>query len=148
MRQKGSYTVEAALLMGILLSVLLAVLYLGFWYHDKNFLQNAAYEAACTASLRKEDETYRIQEAAVNLISGRMLGTSSLITESSNTKKTAQVLYRGKFRLPGMILAFFQDQNLDMKEGCEISVQRPSERIQKVRQIVKTGQHMFERNGR
>ena len=43
MRQKGSYTVEAALLMGILLSVLVSVIYLGFWYHDRNFLQNAAY---------------------------------------------------------------------------------------------------------
>ena len=32
--QKGSYTIEAALLMGILLSVLIAVIYIGFWYHD------------------------------------------------------------------------------------------------------------------
>ena len=39
MRQKGSYTVEAALLMGILLSVLVSEIYLGFWYHDRNFLQ-------------------------------------------------------------------------------------------------------------
>ena len=42
--QKGSYTIEAALLMGILLSVLIAVIYIGFWYHDKDFLQSAAYE--------------------------------------------------------------------------------------------------------
>ena len=60
MKQKGSYTVEAALLMGILLSVLVSVIYLGFWYHDRNFLQNAAYEAVCTASLRADDESYQI----------------------------------------------------------------------------------------
>lgn len=35
--QKGSYTIEVALLMGILLSVLIAVIYIGFWYHDKDF---------------------------------------------------------------------------------------------------------------
>lgn len=60
MRQKGSYTVEAALLMGILLSVLVSEIYLGFWYHDRNFLQNAAYEAVCTASLRAMMKAIRL----------------------------------------------------------------------------------------
>ena len=67
MRQKGSYTVEASLLIGILLSILVSVIYLGFWYHDRNFLQNAAYEAACTASLRADDESYQISGAARSL---------------------------------------------------------------------------------
>ena len=42
MRQKGSYTVEASLLMGVLLSILGSVIYQGFRYHDRKFLQNAA----------------------------------------------------------------------------------------------------------
>ena len=146
MRQKGSYTVEAALLMGILLSVLVSVIYLGFWYHDRNFLQNAAYEAACTASLRADDEGYQISGAARRLTEGRMLGTSALSVEGQNTEQKASVLYRGTFRIPGMIEAFFQKTPLEMKGRCEISTQRPSGRIQKVRQIAKIGHHIFERD--
>ena len=62
--QKGSYTIEAALLMGILLSVLIAVIYIGFWYHDKDFLQSAAYETVCAALLHDtvEDTSYTNEE--------------------------------------------------------------------------------------
>lgn len=146
MRQKGSYTVEASLLMGILLSILVSVIYLGFWYHDRNFLQNAAYEAACTASLRADDENYQISGAARRLTEGRMLGTTGVSAECQNTEKAASVLYRGTFRIPGMIEAFFQEKQLEMKGSCEISTQRPSGRIQKVRQIAKIGHHIFERD--
>ena len=112
MRQKGSYTVEAALLMGILLSVLVSVIYLGFWYHDRNFLQNAAYEAACTASLRADDESYQISGAARSLTEGRMLGTSALSADCQNTENKATVFYRGTFQIPGMIETFFQKNQL------------------------------------
>lgn len=146
MRQKGSYTVEASLLMGILLSILVSVIYLGFWYHDRNFLQNAAYEAACTASLRADDESYQISGAARSLTEGRLLGTTGLSAECQTTEKEASVFYRGTFRIPGMMEAFFQENQLKMKESCEISTQRPSSRIQKVRQLAKIGHHIFERN--
>ena len=146
MRQKGSYTVEAALLMGILLSVLVSEIYLGFWYHDRNFLQNAAYEAVCTASLRADDESYQISEAARSLTEGRMLGTSALSADCQNTGNKATVFYRGTFQIPGMIEIFFQKNQLKIKGGCEISTQRPSGRIQKVRQMAKIGHHIFKRN--
>lgn len=148
MKQKGSYTVEATLLMGILLSVLVSIIYLGFWYHDRNFLRNAAYEAACTASLRADDENYQIGKVAGSLIKGRLLATSSLATDCKTTEKSAAVCYQGTFRVPGMIAVFFQKQRLEIKEECELSTQRPSERIQKVRQIAKIGRHVFERDER
>ena len=57
--QKGSYTVEASLLMGMILSVLVSVIYIGFWYHDKSFLQSAAYETACAAILHGEEAGWK-----------------------------------------------------------------------------------------
>ena len=59
-KKKGSYTLEASVLMGIILSVLVAVIYLGFWYHDKSFLQSAAYEAVCVAGLKQEEKSWKI----------------------------------------------------------------------------------------
>lgn len=137
MKQKGSYTVEAALLMGIILSVLVSIIYIGFWYHDKSFLQSAAYEAACAASLHKDDDTYQIGEAAQTLTKGRMLGTGGLQVQTQDGKEKASVEYHGNFRIPGMITAFFSKEKLEMKESCSLSTERPSEKIQKIRGICK-----------
>ena len=110
--QKGSYTVEAALLMGIILSVLVSVIYMGFWYHDKSFLQSAAYELACAASLHGEDNSWQIESAADTLIRGRMLGTRGLQNQCQNGKKTVTV-------------------------SCTMTTEQPSKRIQKIRGLIK-----------
>lgn len=137
MKKKGSYTVEAAFLMGIILSVLVGVVYIGFWYHDKNFLQSAAYEAACVASLRADEDNYQLRETAQMLTSGRMLGTTSLQTDCRNGSKKASVSFQGTFSLPGMIAAFFQKERLEIREACELTTERPSRRIQKIRGLLK-----------
>lgn len=137
MKQKGSYTVEAALLMGIILSVLVSVIYIGFWYHDKSFLQSAAYEAACVASLRKDEDSYKIGEAAQSLTKGRMLGTGKLQIQSKDGTEKASVEYQGSFRIPGMIVTFFSGRKLEIRESCSMSVERPSKKIQKIRGALK-----------
>lgn len=43
-RKKGSYTVEAAMLMSILIPVFIGIIYLGFYLHDKALLEGAALE--------------------------------------------------------------------------------------------------------
>ena len=135
--QKGSYTVEAALLMGIILSVLVSVIYMGFWYHDKSFLQSAAYELACAASLHGEDNSWQIESAADTLIRGRMLGTRGLQNQCQNGKKTVTVSFQGNFSIPGMILPFFQNGKMDIKETCTMTTEQPSKRIQKIRGLAK-----------
>lgn len=135
--QKGSYTVEAALLMGIILSVLVSVIYMGFWYHDKSFLYSAAYELACAASLHGDDDSWQIESAADTLIRGRMLGTRSLQNQCKNGKKTVAVSFQGDFSIPGMILPFFQNGKMVIKEKCTMTTERPSKRIQKIRGLIK-----------
>ncbi len=139
--QKGSYTVEAALLMGIILSVLVSVIYLGFWYHDKGFLQSAAYETACTASLRADDSDWQMEKAADTLTKGRMLGTRGVQSQCQNSKRAASVSFQGKFRIPGIILAFFQKEKLEIQESCTITTERPSKKIQKIRGLIKVAQN-------
>ena len=46
---RGSFTVEASLIMTILLPVLAAILYLGFCDHDRGILMGAACEITATA---------------------------------------------------------------------------------------------------
>ena len=54
--EKASFTVEISLLMSILLPILMCLIYTGFYMHDRAFLEGAALEAACTASLYAGEE--------------------------------------------------------------------------------------------
>ena len=48
---KGSMTIETAFLMPLILFVLLSVMYLFFWVHNRTWLTAAAYEAALDGSM-------------------------------------------------------------------------------------------------
>ena len=53
--KKGSYTVEAALLMGVLIPLLVGVIYLGFFMMIRGNVQGEAIEKALTALLIGEE---------------------------------------------------------------------------------------------
>lgn len=63
----GSYTVEAALLMPLLIMVLMAVIYAGFYMHDKiilrNILAEIAEKDACTIEYQLQDTVQEWKEA-------------------------------------------------------------------------------------
>ena len=49
--RKGSMTIETALLMPVILLVIMTVLYLFFYVHNRAWLTAAAYEAALSGSM-------------------------------------------------------------------------------------------------
>ena len=53
--KKGSYTVEAALLMGVLIPLLVGMIYLGFFMMIRGNVQGEAIEKALTALLIGEE---------------------------------------------------------------------------------------------
>lgn len=136
-KKKGSYTLEASVLMGIILSVLVAVIYLGFWYHDKSFLQSAAYEAVCVAGLKQEEKSWKIENAIQSLIKGRMLGTKNIQVNCQSKGKQAQVSFSGSFEIPGMATVFFGNKKIEILEKCSLTIEKPSDKIQKIRGAVK-----------
>ena len=49
--KKGSLTIETALIMSLLLLIVMSVIYLFFWVHNRAWLTAAAYEAALDGSM-------------------------------------------------------------------------------------------------
>ena len=49
--RKGSMTVEAACLMSLILFILMGILSLFFWVHNRAWLTAAAYESAVSGSM-------------------------------------------------------------------------------------------------
>ncbi len=134
-RKKGSYTIEASLLMGVILPVLVGIIYMGFFLHDKSFTQAAAYEAAVYASLHADDKKTDVNDMANRLIKGRLLGTGGVICQSSAGEREVKVSCRGNFTVPGMIRQLLGQQQISSE--VVLSVERPSKRIQRIRGVIK-----------
>ena len=49
--RKGSFTIEAACVMSLVLITVMGVLYLSFFVHNRSWLTAAAYEAALAGSI-------------------------------------------------------------------------------------------------
>lgn len=134
-KQKGSCTVEAALLMGVILPVLVGIIYMGFFLHDRGFTQAAAHEVAVYASLHADDKKMDVESAANRLIKGRLLGVADMSGSSSADGKSVQISYHGNFKVPGMAAQFWAKQEVSSR--VTLTIERPSRRIQKIRGLVK-----------
>lgn len=72
--KKGSYTVEAALLMGILIPLLAGVIYTGFYLMEKNAVYGRALEQALTKALTGEEADEEIYVSLEKTIPGFPFG--------------------------------------------------------------------------
>lgn len=62
--RKGSFTIEAACVMSLILIAIMGVLYLSFFVHNRTWLTAAAYEAALTGSMEGVHKNGQSYEAA------------------------------------------------------------------------------------
>ena len=85
---KGSFTVEAALLMTVLLPVIVSLIYTAFFLHDRTLLQGAACEVAAMGSnLSEEKDIDQILEKIKNqVMSARLLGTKDKAATVNRSK--------------------------------------------------------------
>ncbi|MDO5541489.1 MAG: pilus assembly protein [Eubacteriales bacterium] len=134
---KGSYTIEAAFLMGILLPLFVAIIYMGFFLHDKGFLQSAAFETAACVSLHADEKDLDGNQMVNDLITGRMLGTKNEEAYAVSGKKEVEISCCGSFFVPGMSRMFFGENGIALKAKTTLNLERPSRRIQKIRGVAK-----------
>ena len=94
--EKGSFTVEISAVMGIVVFVVFATLYLCFYVHNRAWLTSAAYEAALTGSMEAIKDDGKVYEVAV--MRGQELGNVGFfgaenLSMQVNTGKTVSVVY-------------------------------------------------------
>lgn len=94
--KRGSFTVEAALLMPLIFLILMGLLYLNFFVHNRAWLTAAAYEAAVSGSMEGYSRNGDVYEKAD--IQGRMLGSEGLpggenLSMQTSAGKSIQVTY-------------------------------------------------------
>lgn len=74
---KGSFTVEAAVLVSAVLFLVYGIIMVLFYYHDKNILAGTAYETAVISGRKQKQESpfqeEEIQQLWKERISGKMI---------------------------------------------------------------------------
>ncbi|MCR5107143.1 MAG: pilus assembly protein [Lachnospiraceae bacterium] len=75
-KKNGSMTIELSLLMPVILGVLIFIIFLGFYLHDRCILTKACYYAAMKGSEQTDDDNaYIVSEEALNeVINNRLIG--------------------------------------------------------------------------
>ena len=126
---KGSLTVEAALLMAVVIPLLTALMYLGFYLHDKAWIKNAIREAAVCASVQTDADT-GVNDKGV-------LWTKSLKADISVEKAQVTVKAEGSFLVPGLIAGYFADNRLILDDTVTKPVTDAKKEIQKWRNLWK-----------
>lgn len=94
--KKGSITIETACLMPLILLVLMGLIYLCFYVHNRAWLTAAAYESAVSGSMEGVKKNGKIYENA--RMKSEILGNTGFfgaenLSTQTNTGKEVQVTY-------------------------------------------------------
>ena len=131
---RASFTVEAALLMTVILPVLLAILYYGFFLHDKGVLNGAAQQVAAQADLNswKSSGNSRLSKMAGKL--GKQTGPSGKASSTVSVKKDqVSASYSAAMSLPGLLASLFGKSRLDTGAAAKRPLLYPADVIRKIR---------------
>ena len=103
-RYKGSYTVEAAFLFPLIMSVIVLIIYLSFFIHDRAVMDAASYQAALRGSLvtaDKSDFMAKAEKAGDELLKDTLLVTRVSEKNIEMKNNTLTVTYSGVMSIPG-----------------------------------------------
>lgn len=99
---RGSYTVEAAFILPVVFTIIILIIYLTMYFHDKSILFCAASQSVLRGSqMINGGNTYAVVERCSNeLIGNRLLATKYLETEITASGDDFRVEYAGVVPLP------------------------------------------------
>lgn len=139
---KGSYTVEAALVMGILLPLLAGIIYLGFYLHNDAVMKGAAYELAVLGCLQDDEEKRKtaVEERKQEIIGRAFLGLTEVRAEVSLGEEKVSASLRGTFRVPGLVMRYFCGNQLELSADAELTVADPGKQIYWIHRLKKSGE--------
>ena len=133
-RLPGSFTVEAAMLMAVIIPVLLALLYLGLFLHDKGVLNGAAQEAAAQADLNRWKESGNAHlSGSAGKLADRTGPSGKAKTEVSVTNSQASVSFKASMALPGLLPKLFGKSRLDTGASARRLLPDPADTIRVIR---------------
>ena len=132
---KGYFTVEAALLMTLILPLLIALLLMGFYLHDQAKMVCIVGEGAAIGSTMRlyEDAAEVMEESVSKDAQAGMIWTRNVSTSSQLDEDEAGAQVEGSFRMPAFVSLFVTDGTRSLEKSSSRTLYRPAKLIRKVR---------------
>lgn len=128
---KGSITVEMSFLMPVIFMIFVLCVQGAFYFHDKNILSGAAYEASVVASTKLREEVPVTEAQIVSLCNDRIQGKCILFgqwkTEVTIGEKELTVSVRANKRY----------MRISVEKRAAIT--RPEKKIRDIRRLKEIG---------
>lgn len=113
---RASYTVEAAIIMPIIIFAVISIMFLTFYMHDRTILKLCAYHA-CIESVFKSGTSHDAAKEKINELNILTVEPTSIWTNGTDRKN---VRYLGKYTAPFSIMVpFMGGEKVEEKaEAC------------------------------
>lgn len=134
---KGSYTVEAAVILPLTALILAAVILTAFYIHDRSCMQGIACEIASAGSncITEEQRTERGAELRQRVKQQRFLGSRNLAVSVSSGKTEVNAKLEASYPVPGMVARFFANGSLPVQCSWKTKDVEPAKTIWQIRGV-------------
>lgn len=139
-KEKSAYlTIEAALVIPMVLGGIVFILYVGFYLYNLVAMKQTAYIAALRGSQMKQDSSAKIkkyvEEQVDELLTGQILAKEDIEKEVKVSTGTIKVKIYTKLEFLFAKLLFLEETNWEIKGEAQVSRADPIEIIRGVRKI-------------
>lgn len=128
---KGSFTVELTLLMTVILPMLMAIIYMGFFLHNRAVLRNAAYEIAVYANLNQDDpeNSNLLEVKKQEILQAGLIGGQGMTGKISLNENQVTVNFEGQMQIPGIVMKILTNNRIVIKTGTTMLLHRPGKTV-------------------
>lgn len=132
---KGSYTVEAAVVVSMTIFVLSALIIGSFYIHDRSVLQSQACEAAVAGSIffTEEDRSAAAKQVKQSVSANRLLGSRSLDGYTATGVKESKAAWNAVYPVPGLAAKFLTANQISISASWTSKIIDPADMIRKIR---------------
>lgn len=129
---RGSFTIEASLIIPLILFVFSVLLYTLFYFHDKNIVTAIAHETLAVGSGREEVDEEELERYFYQRMNDRLLLFAQVDYEVSIDEEQIQMVCEAK------------KSNMVLKVEGTMSRTAPEDYIRNVRKLTKIGEKIGE----
>ena len=132
---KGSYTVEASIVVTMTMVVLAALILCTLYIHDRAVMQALVCEAASVGSSFATDKERKeaAQEVAGRLNEERFLGSRKLEGSAATGSREVTVLWNAEYPVPGFAASYLTEGKFDIRKKWTCKILNPADTIRKIK---------------
>ena len=135
--RKAAVTVEAALLMTLIIPLLIAIMVTGFYVHDRAYVQGVCTELCAMGSNLQlyDDAAAQLDVLESKRLSGSMMWTKAVSGSHDVSETAADASAHGSFNLPGLITNVFGMNVPEISASWSRNIYHPAELIWTMRSV-------------